>query len=1070
MNGWSLPLFPVDNSSASVTMTVWVGVLVVVFFNLRFGWTLSGLVVPGYLVPLLLVKPISVGIILSEAIATYLIVRMLSDHGQRLSFWSSFFGRDRFLLIVLVSILVRAAADGWWLPLVGQWLNQEYGFQLDYRNDLHSYGLIVVALIANYFWKPRLLSGLITGSTTVFATYALVRFVVLGYTNFSLSALHYMYEDISTSLLASPKAYVAVVVTAWLASWLNLRYSWDFNGILLPALLGLLWHDPAKIGITVLEALWILVLAKAILRLPLWKRTTVEGGRKLLLFFSIAATHRLAIAHLLPLWSDVQVTDAYGFGYLLTTLIAMRSHEKKIPVRVIRATLQTSMLGAVLASVIGFALSHPSLDDLLSNRHDATTTRRAEPLDSPRSLRDILDEQHVRLYGAKVPNSYQSALPHELQRFRRAVANCLDYRASRQSDQLQSAAEQLAEIGYELNVVEQRYLVMRDAGPSRGWGTFVLDLDRYQGLLIEVPAPLDEWATIESGYLAFMRLGSHAMAIAGSWRGSNSDRSSDMLCQRNTFLATFHRLVAADNVLQVRGWTAAMLSQATTLPRDAQQDSSAALRSQLFVRRALPPDLNLAILRQIVSDIDIHWQDTPWQNALRDQTVKGFGELILSEYDRRRLRNQMGMIATTKPIVAASQSGVFREWLQERYDDLARVGSDLYVPPLVEEMIFFDEEVVRPLIQLARECPSLDSMSKPQLERADGIAVAAENFGYRLTLFQDSTANGEYFVLHEPDPARYWGTFVFRTGIDSPYLVEVPRPLYEMHTYQFGVATFEQLGAGTLLIAGAHPYANPDGSADLTRLANKVNAMQLVRQVLLRELPAQPMLLVQIRAVRAPIDADLVVATDDGSSRREHLTPLVSHLMDQFTAYGLQTRLVDGSALTAGYELGILLQASSLNHSESKEMVSVWLSPTLRRQFRDSSQRTMLTAQFAAVGIETVEGELFEMLGRFGGDVATERLPDEVRHMVRAFRANNDIMHLYRLTQAYPHMTLVRVLDTATQQSFLLVAPTASVVPTIFNVDGAINEAELTIDQLDADAIRQFARGRSAVLEIRRSP
>jgi hypothetical protein len=385
-------------------------------------------------------------------------------------------------------------------------------------------------------------------------------------------------------------------------------------------------------------------------------------------------------------------------------------------------------------------------------------------------------------------------------------------------------------------------------------------------------------------------------------------------------------------------------------------------------------------------------------------------------------------------------------------------------------MIFFDEEVVRPLIQLARECPSLDSMSKPQLERADGIAVAAENFGYRLTLFQDSTANGEYFVLHEPDPARYWGTFVFRTGIDSPYLVEVPRPLYEMHTYQFGVATFEQLGAGTLLIAGAHPYANPDGSADLTRLANKVNAMQLVRQVLLRELPAQPMLLVQIRAVRAPIDADLVVATDDGSSRREHLTPLVSHLMDQFTAYGLQTRLVDGSALTAGYELGILLQASSLNHSESKEMVSVWLSPTLRRQFRDSSQRTMLTAQFAAVGIETVEGELFEMLGRFGGDVATERLPDEVRHMVRAFRANNDIMHLYRLTQAYPHMTLVRVLDTATQQSFLLVAPTASVVPTIFNVDGAINEAELTIDQLDADAIRQFARGRSAVLEIRRSP
>ena len=63
MIDFRLPLFPIDNTASAVTMTVWIGVAVVVFFNLRFGWTLSGLVVPGYVVPLLFVKPTSVAVI-----------------------------------------------------------------------------------------------------------------------------------------------------------------------------------------------------------------------------------------------------------------------------------------------------------------------------------------------------------------------------------------------------------------------------------------------------------------------------------------------------------------------------------------------------------------------------------------------------------------------------------------------------------------------------------------------------------------------------------------------------------------------------------------------------------------------------------------------------------------------------------------------------------------------------------------------------------------------------------------------------------------------------------------------
>lgn len=1068
---WALPLFPIDGSAATVTMTVWAGVLVVVFFHLRFGWTLSGLVIPGYLVPLLLVKPVSVAIIAMEAIATYLIARMLSDHGQRLSFWSGFFGRDRFLLIILISILVRAAADGWWLPLVGQWLNETYGFQVDYRNDLHSFGLIVVSLMANYFWKPRLVSGLFTGSITLLTTFVFVRFIFLEWTNFSLGGLHYMYEDISTSLLASPKSYVTVIITAWLASWFNLRYSWDFNGVLIPALLGLLWHEPAKILVTVLESAWILMLANLVLALPIWKRTTIEGGRKLLLFFTLAAAHRLLLAHLLPYWSEMRVTDAYGFGYLLTTLLAVKSHEKKIPLRMLRATLQTSMLGAVAASVLGFALSHVSLDELAARNDRSEVALPQQPRAATPTLRSLIDEQHVRLYSARVPGSYQAVLPGEMQRFRRGLALCLEYRTARASEKLASAATTLAGIGYELLMVEQRYLVLRHAEASRGWGTFVLDLDRPEGLLIEVPAPLDEWGTVESGYMAFQRLDAQALSIAGSPRNGNSDRSSDMLGHRNTFVAAFHRMVAEDNVLQIRGWNALMVQPRGRQAPGAARDAIDSVPSQLYIRRALPASLNLAQLRMLASDLQILWQDAAWTNALREQTRQGFAELVLSQHDRRRLRNQMGVMSLSSPVVAVSEVRPLRELLDQRLERIARIGSEAYAKPLVEEMIFFDEEVVRPLIQLARECHVVREATSRQREVADGIAVAAANFGYRLILLHDQTTGDDYYVLDEQSNERHWGTFVLRAGMASPYVVEVPRPVYELQTFQFGAALFERARASALLLAGAHPLANSDGSADLTRLANKVNASQLFRQVLLRELPEAPMLLIQTRAVRAPIDADLVVATEDGSSRPEHLTPLVGDFLELLDNDGLETRLVDGSELTAGYELGIMLQAASLNHSQNKQMVSVWLSPTLRRQFRNSADSSLLSAQLEAIGIPTREGELYEAVVGFGAKPLAKPLPPEVFELLRSFTDNGDIMCLYRLTQAFPHLRLLRVIDTATDQSFLLVADhDANAAPTVFNLDGVIQQQTLSLGELDAESIRTFARSRHAVLEIRRAP
>ena len=315
------------------------------------------------------------------------------------------------------------------LPAAGQWCNHTFGLQIDYRNDLHSYGLIIVSLLANYFWKPRLVRGTTTSIITVALTYALVKYVVLRFTNLNLGSLHYLYEDVSTSLLSSPKAYIVVITTAYLASWLNLKYSWDFNGSFLSP------HCWRRCGTNRARSpsRWVSHCGSwhwrpsLDLRLPIWGQVTVEGGRKLLLFFTITAIHRLALAHLLPRLGDFYVTDAFGFGYLLTTLIAVKSHDKKITVRVCRGDHPGLDDGGRVGECVG-VLAIASAVQLCESPNSARY--RARRLgDSCRAGFALEDchVQRVRLYGMRVPESYQVPMQSEKDAFRDGLQSLLRY-------------------------------------------------------------------------------------------------------------------------------------------------------------------------------------------------------------------------------------------------------------------------------------------------------------------------------------------------------------------------------------------------------------------------------------------------------------------------------------------------------------------------------------------------------------------------------------------------------------------------------------------------------------------
>ncbi|MES9907435.1 MAG: hypothetical protein ABW150_02865, partial [Candidatus Thiodiazotropha sp.] len=179
--------------------------------------------------------------------------------------------------------------------------------------------------------------------------------------------------------------------------------------------------------------------------------------------------------------------------------------------------------------------------------------------------------------------------------------------------------------------------------------------------------------------------------------------------------------------------------------------------------------------------------------------------------------------------------GFLQDWILARKDRIAEQGSDKYVIPKVEELLFFDAEVLTPLLSVSVESYLEGEWTEDGLEELRGIQEAAGVLNYHLIRYRHQSTGEDFLILAESDSGerRYWGTYVFRLSKSSNYLVQVPRPLYELNSFEYGVSLFQRLNAKALLLAGSHPGANTDGSADIIRLDNVVNMFSLVNQVVL---------------------------------------------------------------------------------------------------------------------------------------------------------------------------------------------------------------------------------------------
>lgn len=991
---------------------------------------LSGLVIPGYLVPLLISKPWSAGVVLVEGVLTYWIVWIYSEYFSGLGKWGNLFGRDRFFALFLVSVVVRIVMDGWLLPVVGASFNDWLGMQFDYRNNLHSFGLIIVALVANQFWKPGFLRGLPPLMVTIALTYLIVRYGLMELTNFSISGINYLYEDIASSMLASPKAYIILIVTALLASRMNLHYGWDFNGILIPALLALQWYQPTKILISFVEAFVIYGLAIWILRAPFLQQTSIEGARKLLLFFNVGFFYKLVLGYLL-LWliPEYKTTDFFAFGYLLSTLIAIKMHDKGIAARLTRSTLQTSLTAVVVASVAGFGLTF--LPEFWSwPVPPATANAKALAVRSEDSLIDLVRQDKVAMYQSrKLP--VDQPLPQELDVFSRGLRQLLVYSTTRQPSDLAEARQILGRVNYEVSHSGGGLLYLREREPRRGWGIYVIRPDAAIRLAIEAPAPLDERGTAEAGVVLFERFNARALAIGGSHRKANLDGTADVLRNYQTLFNIFHRELGRHDVLQVRSYDNELVTALSSKSDNNTQSVRKEIPSGLWVKSEVPEGVNLKDIKGMVGNLSVSWHASPVEGIQREASRGRYAELVLGAAEIRKVQSKLLLTRLESGLRERDQgiTGYLQEWILGTKGNIAESGTNLYMPPKPEELLFFDEEVLTPLVQLISQRRKLKEWSGEALEELRVLDAAAAIMGYEVTRYRHRETRREYLLLNERENAarrRYWGTYIFRIEPGTGYVVQVPRPIFEVNSFEAGVALFETLRAEELLIAGADPNTNMDHSADMLNMQNTANLFNLVNQVILREAGTRNMLVVQSRAFGVRPDQPAasnaaLLAFDNGAHVTSMLTPLAKVLAQTVRSAGLDYGFVDGSPETVGYEVGNLPQSLYIKQSRNKEFGVLWLSPVARWGFRQHSENRMQQAQFNSVGVPTVEDSLLNRIGLAGGVISARVIPPGLRQALHGYLETQDVVSLYRARSQYPDYQLERLVDRDSQRAFLLV-------------------------------------------------
>lgn len=832
-HSWTLDLLSTRGLDQSILLTVLLGLWIMLAFSEVLGWVFIGVVVPGYLASVMVIAPTSACAILCEAVVTLVVSRTLAVSTAKTGVWTQFFGRDRFFLIVLVSIWVRQLNQSLALPALESFLRSHGYPSLTLTEDFSSIGLVLVPLTANMFWRLNLARGLIHCGTLVGLTYVLLRWVLLPYTNLTDASLVLLYEDSAIDFMSNAKSYIVLLVSAYLASLANLKYGWDFGGILIAALLSLLWWSPIKLALTILEAMLLYGATLILLRLPLIRKLNLEGSRKITIVFTYSFCLKCIVGICIgDSFPGLKVTDLFAFGYLMSSILVVRMMVIGSARRVVLPVMLTSLIGFVVSNLLGLWIAQLS-GQWFNPAPEQEPTR----IVSQRALRT---PQGVLGYASSKRS--QARDWHKNDAIREQTA---------QQAFWQRLARNLAEPSRSFNwkkeisgtrlyhqvlasETDKRSVHLIHPGEdSEGNpydGSIVLVREGSQGPMMVVQWPERVAGLAQTGWIECQKIDCNVLVLIG-------ERSQQVERGLAPTLSV-HDSKLLETLRQVRPiWHVTFAGDLEAGQKVLHLDSSDAQAS--------------AFLR---TDLTYRWNKAPESEAL--YALAHDRVLRISQADRYK---QIAKYWDLSP-KSLSHSGLaaYLEAHRKKSNQVPLPPSfsspDRITSFSATELRIIEQKIVRPLLDISQQ-------SEPDPERLSTIAFWSNPLGIRINWLPACEQLG-CFVLSVDDPLQglVWALAFQSKSQDD---IEVPRPQRETGTLGLGLALFQAHELRSLLVHTG------DWSYDPTFMGNTHSAYHAIHQALDRH--SQNSIAIILRGVQSKPSAP---ESDDPTEREPLLIGL----------------------------------------------------------------------------------------------------------------------------------------------------------------------------------------------------
>ncbi|WP_438033277.1 poly-gamma-glutamate biosynthesis protein PgsC/CapC [Sorangium sp. So ce204] len=940
----NLPLFPPNGLDRSLHTAVLIGLVFGTFFTETLGWTYAGLVVPGYLATVFFAAPVTAVFIVAESIVTYLFVALIGRWITRTGAWSTAFGRERFYLFIVGAVIVRLFVEGFVVPEV----SARYDFV--HSRELYSIGLVLVPLIANAFWN----SGFLRAAprlAVVTALTALVLGVLLRTTNLSVSRFQVLNESLSLEFLELPKAHIILVIGALLGARNNVRYGWDYNGILVPGLLAVAWYEPTKLLTTTIEALVVFYLSRWITSVRPFSRMLLVGPRRMIFVYVLGFLVKMAIGFAMVRYAPgLQMVDYFGFGYLLPSLLAVKMWNKEHVGIVIMPTIQVSFTAFLAGNGVGYALV--ALGWGGAPPPPAAAARPLPRIESA-ALSLVLADTAPR--PGPRPRAAAIAADIESRRVAHRLARGV-LRDGRPADELLGAAERA------------RVSVAREGDGERPWYVLSPRFDdpddtpsapraAIRKRVGRSPTSAPEWLVLA----APTELGSALPAVAL--------RVAELLDAAGVVLLSRHGAIRRHDEAFVAAMIDAMENPQVLLVEPGGGDG---------------PELSVVGSPAGLPVVSIGL-------GLGAETAMTFRPAAeppapLGDAPRLHVPREVAEAVGARSLGAPEAvrwTGTLEEELAKRMVSLTEVQPGRFRPPSLEELRLFDAVVAPRLIAAATRPGGASGAAPPTAwERA-----ILGRLGFREVRIGGTDAAPAAWGIAEPGPAEggperrgnpAWlvlahasasppaastsailpapaSTEAVRSPLTGAMLVEVPAPRWQIGAFGAGLALADALSAQSLLLAGAVPTAEPSGAADVRRAEGLRSYFQRAHEVWVGD--GGNALSVQAIEADRTYERDAVVSFGYEVVRPGHVPTFAGPLLETLRDLELRVGIFDGTREQVPFSGATDMAMAYAKRFAEGRFAIVYLGSAVRRFFElrrfvePGQGETRLEARLARLGV-----------------------------------------------------------------------------------------------------------------------